>query len=210
MAMLCVVFLTGLAAAAGTAGAAAPAGLADDEQLAVRTVDAFWAAAFPTLFGRPYQAPKVLGGYSSVSDGPSCAGRPAEQMNAFYCVPGDFVAWDQNLMSSGDQRIGNPWVFFIIAHEWGHAIQARIDGTRVSQAYELQADCLAGAALNGALAMGLIRAEPTDAAKFGQALGAVGDSYPWTSTRDHGTAQQRTGAFALGVRGGVPACLHGG
>jgi len=54
------------------------------------------------------------------------------------------------LMGAGYQKIGRAWVYLIIAHEWGHAIQARLSRRMVSVAAELQADCLAGATLAGA------------------------------------------------------------
>ena len=176
-----------------------------DEQLAVQAVDAYWQRHFQEFFGSPYQSPRVAGGYNG-ENGPTCAGEPAVPFNAYYCLPEDFLAWDDALMSAGYQQIGDAWVYLIIAHEWGHAIQARLDQDRVSVQAELQADCLAGATLQGAAQDRLISIEPGDVDEISRTLQAVADEYPWTNQSDHGNAQQRTAAFNTGVQGGVPAC----
>jgi predicted metalloprotease len=112
-------------------------------------------------------------------------------------------------MAAGYEKIGDAWVYLIIAHEWGHAIQARLDQSLVSPAAELQADCLAGASLKGAAQDGLIQFEPGDDEEIGKTLSEVADDFPWTSESDHGNAQQRTSAFSQGANGGVAACISG-
>ena len=178
----------------------------NDEQTAVSAVDAFWRSRFSELTGQPYESPRVAGPYTG-SNGPSCAGQPSVPYNAFYCYPGDFIAWDDNLMASGYSQIGDAWIYLIIAHEWGHAIQARLDADRVSVQAELQADCLAGAALQGAADDGLIVFEPGDSEEIAKTLAAVADDYPWTDQGDHGNAEERTAAFNAGTSGGVQACI---
>ncbi len=177
-----------------------------DEKSAIDATDAFWRNRFPQLFGREYTPPRVEGRYIG-EDGPPCAGQPSVPFNAVYCPAGDFLAWDENLMAAGYQQIGDAWVYLIIAHEWGHAIQARLDRSLVSVAAELQADCLAGATLQGAAQDGILRIEPGDAEEIQKTLGAVADDYPWTNETDHGNAQQRITFFNRGVSGGVPACI---
>jgi predicted metalloprotease len=180
--------------------------MASDEKAAVDSTEAFWQRHFTELFGQEYRGPRVSGGYIG-EDGPSCDEQPSVPFNAFYCPAGDFLAWDENLMAAGYQQIGDAWVYLIIAHEWGHAIQARLDRGLVSVDAELQADCLAGASLQGAARDGLIQIEPGDAEEIGQTLVAVADDFPWTSERDHGNAQQRIAAFNQGASGGVTACI---
>ncbi|NIK59293.1 neutral zinc metallopeptidase [Kribbella shirazensis] len=190
-----------------TLGAADHAAMKVDEQTAVTAVDTFWRRHFTEQFGQPYQSPRVAGAYIG-THGPPCGGEPASvPFNAVYCRPGDFVAWDDNLMAAGYSQIGDAWVYLIIAHELGHAIQARLSSDRVSVAAELQADCLAGAALQGAADDGLIAAEPGDSEEIARTLAAVADDYPWTDESDHGNAEQRTSAFNTGVEGGVGACI---
>ena len=180
--------------------------LAGDERTAVAAIDAFWRETFPEVFGRPYVPPQVKGGYLG-EDGPSCSGEPAVPFNAFFCPSQDFIAWDENLMAEGYEKIGDAWVYLIIAHEWGHAIQARLQRDQVSVAAELQADCLAGATLFGAAERGLLALERGDTEELQQTLAAVADDFPWTKESDHGDAQQRISNFNKGAEGGVEACL---
>ena len=178
---------------------------AGDEQTAVRIVNTFWQRWFADQ-GRRYVSPRVTGGYTG-RNGPSCGGEPSVPGNAYYCPSGNFLAWDENLMRAGYTQIGDAWVYLVIAHEWGHAIQGQLPGRLVSQAVELQADCLAGAALQGAANEGLVQIEPGDDEEISHTLVAVADDFPWTNQSSHGDAQQRTAAFRTGVSRGVDGCL---
>jgi uncharacterized protein len=178
---------------------------AGDERTAVRIVNQFWKGWFAD-HGRRYVPPKVSGGYVGTG-GPRCAGEPSVPGNAYYCPSGNFLAWDENLMRAGYTQIGDAWVYLVIAHEWGHAIQGQLPNRLVSQALELQADCLAGAALQGAADAQLVQIEPGDDQEIAETLQAVADDYPWTDESSHGDARQRTAAFQQGVAGGVDSCL---
>jgi predicted metalloprotease len=180
--------------------------MADVERGAVGVVDGFWKRHFRELSGRTYRGPKIKGAYQG-KDGPRCAGRASVAFNAFYCRPGDFLAWDESLMSAGYQKIGDSWVYLIIAHEWGHAIQARTGRGSNAYSVELQADCLAGATLQGAADDGLVRIDPGDAEELQRTLAAAADDYPWTNQGDHGNADQRIAAFRAGAHGGLAACV---
>ena len=129
-----------------------------DERTAVSITNEFWSRWFDDQ-GLRYVPPEVAGGYVGTR-GPSCAGEPSVPGNAYYCPHGNFLAWDEDLMRAGYNQIGDAWVYLVIAHEWGHAIQAQLPDRFVSQAVELQADCLAGAALHGAAQEDLVRIEP--------------------------------------------------
>jgi uncharacterized protein len=180
--------------------------LDQDERDAVRAINAFWRETFPEDFRRSYIPPQVTGGYVG-EDGPGCGGQPSVPFNAFYCPSQDFLAWDEKLMAAGYRQIGDAWVYLIIAHEWGHAIQARLRADQVSVAAELQADCFAGATLFGAADRGLLRFERGDIEELQQTLAAVADDFPWTRESDHGDARQRIAAFNDGARGGPTACI---
>ena len=184
--------------------APAPDTRADDERTAVQISDAFWRSWFRDQ-GRRYVSPRVAGGYTGTG-GPRCAGEPSVPGNAYYCPSGNFLAWDENLMRAGYTQIGDAWVYLVIAHEWGHAIQAQLPRRLVARQIELQADCLAGAALQGASDQGLVRIEEGDDEEIQRTLAAVADDYPWTDESSHGNAQQRISAFRTGLSG-VDACL---
>jgi uncharacterized protein len=176
-----------------------------DERGAVGATDAFWRQAFPEDFRQSYRSPQVKGAYLG-EDGPTCGGQPSVAFNAFYCPSQDFLAWDENLMAAGYRQIGDAWVYLIIAHEWGHAIQARLRADQVSVAAELQADCFAGATLFGAADRGLLQFERGDIQELQQTLVAVADDFPWTKESDHGDARQRINAFNQGSDGGPTSC----
>jgi len=178
---------------------------AGDEATAVRIVNEFWQGWFAKQ-GRRYVPPRVEGGYIG-RNGPSCGGEPSVPGNAYYCPDGNYLAWDENLMRAGYTQIGDAWVYLVIAHEWGHAIQGQLPSRYVSQAIELQADCLAGAALQGAADQGLVRIEPGDDEEIATTLEAVADDYPWTDQGSHGDARQRIAAFRAGASRGVDSCL---
>ncbi|MCO1658678.1 neutral zinc metallopeptidase [Pseudonocardia humida] len=199
---------SGAGTGAGTpsSGGAASETRQQDEQDAIDVVDAFWQRHFAELSRAPYDPPRVAGGYVG-EDGPPCGGTPSPPGNAFYCPAGDFLAWDEQLMEAGYRQIGDAWVYVVIAHEWGHAVQARLRATQVSVAAELQADCMAGATLQGAVDDGLVRLEPGDTDELATALVAVADEYPWADPSSHGDARERTDAFSAGASGGLRACV---
>jgi uncharacterized protein len=178
-----------------------------DERDAADATNAFWRQVFPEDFRQSYTPPQVRGGYVG-EDGPSCGGQPSVRFNAFYCPSQDFLAWDENLMAAGYRQIGDAWVYLIIAHEWGHAIQARLRADQVSVAAELQADCFAGATLFGAADRGLLTFERGDIQELRQTLVAVADDFPWTKESDHGDARQRIDAFNQGAQGDPTSCTR--
>ncbi|MBO0874743.1 MAG: hypothetical protein J2P19_15250, partial [Pseudonocardia sp.] len=77
----------------------------------------------------------------------------------------------------------------------------------VSVADELQADCLAGAELSGAVRDGVIQMEPGDSKAIGDTLTVLADDTPWTNRQDHGDASQRISAYNKGAQGGAKACF---
>ncbi|WP_217214725.1 neutral zinc metallopeptidase [Streptomyces sp. AC550_RSS872] len=179
----------------------------EDIDAAVQGVDEFWKKHWSDYFTESYTSPQVLGLYDGTApDAPTCDGAPLEAGNAVYCPSEDFLAWDVGLMKQG-YSTGDSYVYFVVAHEWGHAIQSRLDVALQEVSTELQADCLAGAELQGAQDDGTIGFEEGDAAELEQAIHSVSDQLPWTNPEDHGDADQRTKAFVRGLDGGVNACL---
>lgn len=184
--------------------------LAEDIQTAQSATDAWWAKHWKDFFTGRYTAPNVVGLYdgNDVENSPTCFGDPLPPGNAFYCPDGDYVAWDKTLLELG-YEIGDAWPYLIIAHEWGHAIQADLSMDLQSVQYELQADCLAGAVLYGAARDNppLLRFEQGDEKEIVEGLNFIADEAPWGMTGDHGDSFQRIEAFNLGRTDGVPGCL---
>lgn len=186
-----------------------PAELIEDVATAEQVVNDFWTTHWSDFFTGTYQPPTVVGLYDGTDLDPAlptCFGEDLPPDNALYCPETDFVAWDIGLIARGIE-IGDSWVYLIVAHEWAHAIQNRIDLSLNSQASELQADCFAGATLYGAAADGILGLEEGDVRELTTSLTAVADETPWTSSSDHGDPFQRIGAFDAGRTNGVPACL---
>ena len=177
----------------------------EDVNGAVDVVDTYWSDHWSDTFEGEYQGPQVYGFYDGTS-GPACGARPSEPNNAYYCPEGDYVAWDTAFMAQGYQS-GDTFVYVIVAHEWGHAIQHRLDPSLVPEAKELQADCFAGAVLEGASEDGTFTIEPGDTDEILFAFDALGDDRPYSDSTSHGTPQQRLDAFAYGVDHGVAGCL---
>jgi uncharacterized protein len=177
-----------------------------------------WSDTFPGTYGPPglitgsvYGTGMYLGG----TDKPVC-GNGAQAMvlgpdNAYYCGPpfdpdDDYIAFDVNFLWRARDH-GDMFVYMIVAHEWAHAVQARIDTTLRRVDYELQADCIAGATLQGAVNDGTLVLEPGDIEEVSVGLTAIADSSPWGKPGDHGDANQRIDSFSNGANNGVRACL---
>ncbi|WP_433719128.1 neutral zinc metallopeptidase [Actinoplanes sp. CA-051413] len=183
---------------------------------ALRDVERFWSAAYPRVAGGAAFTP-IKGGYHPYTrsdPAPACGGQAAAyQPNAFYCPAGDFVAWDaETLIPQLYSDFGPLLVGFVMAHEYGHAIQSRLGVTeQPTVVLEQQADCFAGAWTADVLAgrstafksvtpaqldntvagMLLLRDEPGTAAQNPQA---------------HGNAFDRIRAMQDGVEKGVSLC----
>jgi predicted metalloprotease len=180
----------------------------EDVRTAEALTDDFWRRHWDRLFTGEYSSPRVVGLYDGrdPASAPVCGRERFEPDNAAYCPSGDFVAWDAHLMRSGYAR-GDAWVYLVISHEWGHAVQNRLRRGLVSPAAELQADCLAGAALYGSSDDGTLRFEDGDEQELVDAFKVIGDRAPWTRPGDHGSAVQRLRSFSRGGENGVRACF---
>jgi predicted metalloprotease len=193
-------------------GAVDEAELAEDIQDAQEVTDAWWALHWSDFFTGQYTPPNVVGLYDGFDEAnaPTCFGDPLPPGNAFYCPDGDYVAWDQTLLELG-YEIGDAWPYLIIAHEWGHAIQADLSMDLQSEQYELQADCLAGAVIYGAARDNppTLQIDPGDEKEIVDGLNLIADEVPWGMSGDHGDSFQRIEAFNLGRTDGVPGCLPG-
>ena len=189
---------------------------------ALTAVDAWWRAHWSDYFAGSYTAP----GRAPAARAPGLYDAPAEQVycgdlllpedNAYHCPIGDFLAFEVDLMLLS-QDLGDGFVYLVVAHEWAHSVVSHLDPALVAEAYELQADCVAGATLLGAVDDELLRLEDGDPQEFTAALTAVASQNAWGTvyidengqeqTETHGTAQERTTAFERGADGGVRACL---
>ncbi|MFF8274949.1 hypothetical protein ACF05T_02345 [Streptomyces lateritius] len=190
--------------------------MAQETSSAVEVVNAFWQEHWSDHFTGSYKPPKVFdaSGFYDVESSrlPDCGGdvvgdEPWEKYNAIYCPGDDFVAWSIDYMDMGYILAGDSWPYLIVAHEWGHAVQNRLNVGLRAVAGELQADCFAGATLQGAIKDGTLKWEEGDTDEIISSLQKMGDITPWTNPEDHGDISERISHFDKGVQGGVDSCL---
>lgn len=191
-------------------------------QDAVRVTERFWSESFaarvaagastaawspPRLWNGDGFYDSDTGSVADCGDGKNYVG------NAFFCgnatTGTGFLAWDLQFFHQ-HMDLGRTMVDMVIAHETGHAVQARLvhDGVEGalfdgSRRYELQADCLGGAALGAAVRDGYLTlpaTAPDEMLRVAEAFG--GDP------AGHGSPEQRNDSFQRGLAGGdLAACL---
>ncbi len=185
----------------------------------------YWEDELPEVFGPEYipldeDSVFPLSSVNSLSCGGEDIPLDLLQGNAIYCPPDDYITWDDEfLFPDLEAQFGELAPALVMAHEWGHAIQARngMDETRVPTVLiELQADCLAGGWVNDLLnrTEGL-RIQPTDLDQAVAGLLNFSDPIEVSSQSPgaHGSGFDRVTAFGDGVEGGAAACadyLDGG
>lgn len=180
---------------------------------AVADVDAFWARAFAAA-DRPYVPPAAVTGFSEPI-GTGCGGAwPAIHL-VFYCGLDHAIYYAEGFRTRVEAGAGPFGWTTVIAHEWGHHVQALLgyynspwateDGGRLPLQLEQQADCVGGAYAADAEARGW--AEAADVAQALRLTAAVGDGgSAWGAGFGHGTAERRVRAFRLGYADGVAGC----
>jgi len=211
--------LTATALAVIPAGASSADHYSATPEESLADVQAYWADAYPDTYGGRYVAipSSRVHPYSSDDPPPGCGTRgttPYREVagNAFYCPEGDFIAYDvEALIPALQRKYGDVAVGLVLAHEMGHAIQAR--GGAPERAFvhvELQADCFAGA-----WAQHVAAGDDTDLAlsddDLDRALAGFLELRDPSGTEGgahgaHGNAFDRVSAFQDGLTGGARAC----
>lgn len=185
-------------------------------QTALKDVERYWSANFPRLSGgRPFKP--VTGGYHPYTRSdppPPCGDEQGEyQPNAFYCPVGDFIAWDaEELIPRLNADFGPLLVAVVMAHEYGHAIQARLNvQAQPTIVLEQQADCYAGGWVGDvkagrSTAFQQIQPDQLDSTVAGilQLRDQPGSSA--LAPQAHGNAFDRVGAFQDGFERGAVRC----
>ncbi len=181
-------------------------------------LEEWWAAELPAVFATDYEQITEVGPYfPSRGDIPFCGGplkREEFEANAFYCSINDSVRWDaEDLMAPLFQEFGDFTVALVLAHEWGHAVQARFGFDELNQptiVSELQADCFAGA-WTARIADGesdLLRLEPGDLEEAMAGFLLIGDELGTVpgGVNAHGGSFDRLNAFFDGFNERTSLC----
>ncbi len=191
---------------------------------ALADLETFWAEELPAVFGQPFQP--LSGGYFSVDpndvdpavypQGIGCGTDPRElQNNAFYCSSqdapnSDSISYDRAFLGQLAAEYGEVLPQLVMAHEFGHAVQARVGYPPTSIATETQADCLAGA-WTAWVAAGEAEYSGIDTADLDQLLAGyflLRDPVGTGSGEQqaHGSYFDRVSAFQEGFDDGTGAC----
>lgn len=174
--------------------------------LAREDVEAFWVASFEAE-ELEYSSATGFVQYTTEISTP-CG--PALLNNAFYCPADHAIYYDLGLMQDLLKTKGDFGPAFVVAHEWGHLVQANLgilqDDSLFTIQIELQADCLAGVWTADADSRGVL-----DEGDFDEGLAtlfSVGDARdtPWFDPGAHGTGGQRIDAYDAGYDLGIDAC----
>jgi predicted metalloprotease len=174
----------------------------------ISLLERYWAQAVPQLGGR-YSDPSGYTYYrSDEGNDLSCGQQLAPARNAFYCPAGDFIAWDESgLMIPYYVQGGDFAAAFVLAHEFGHAMQVRLpQQEQVGLLRELQADCFAGAWSQWVAQNGLLEAGDLDEATLAVFSARDVPGTEWTDPAAHGSGFERTRAFGDGFESGPQAC----
>ena len=173
------------------------------------SLEEYWAQALPETFGVEFTPPTRYVYYRpDEQPGPRCGQEQAPAKNAFYCPAGDFIAWDESgLVIPYYVQAGDFAAAFVLAHEFGHAMQARLpQRERLTVLSELQADCFAGAWARYVQNQGRLEAGDLDEATLAVFSARDVPGTEFTDPRAHGTGFERTRAFTDGYAEGPGAC----
>lgn len=170
----------------------APAAAQTTPEAIIGSIDAYWAQEFAAR-GIPYRSPRI----EAVS-GPTpsaCGELDVWIAPGAYCPADGTIYYVPEFFTFAARAVGE--FTTVIAHEWGHHIQAQL-GLDVDPAlYELQADCLGGAYLGAA--------EEADALSPGDAAAGLGLSQI-AGSAIHGPGNLRAISFIGGYQDGPAAC----
>lgn len=188
--------------------------------LAVDDLQDFWSHNWDGALTGTFSPVSGLVSYdSNSSTNPDvCGGGLTDMANAFYCFDNDTMAWDRGSFIPGAAKyFGDMGVVGIMAHEFGHAVQAKAHlvekGTPVL-VKEQQADCFAGVYLHW-VASGK---SPRFSLSTGDGLnhvlaGAIYIRDPLMTQEEalatgdaHGSALDRISAFQIGFSGNADQC----
>jgi hypothetical protein len=191
--------------------------LADTEEI--------WTRVFKEQLGKPYR-PATLVLFKEATR--SACGGASEATGPFYCPADRKVYLDTAFFTTLHQRLGAQGDFaaaYVVAHEIGHHIQNELgilgqanevrqrvsqeESNAISVRIELQADCLSGIwARETARTLGVI--ERGDLEEAVNAARQIGDDTlqrnagqrPMPHTFTHGTSEQRSRWFMIGLQSG--------
>ncbi len=172
----------------------------------------YWTQVYPELTGGKAWEPLKADRPFDPSDPPMCGDQSAKGYALFYCVPEDYVGWDNTeRMPEIYAQGGDYAVATLLATQWGLAAQSRLGGDLADvKTTTLRGDCLAGAYTASVILFNRQQTSsyhisPGDLDEGIKALLLFrGDG----DVDRQGAGFDRTRAFREGVINGAPPCLE--
>lgn len=188
--------------------------------LSVNDVVEFWEQHYTEPLKGSFEPVAKIASYDSTDPlGPSICGQDLfRSPNAFFCPRADLIAWDRgSLVPTGIEFFGDVSIAAVLAHEYGHAVQAMgdiVDRSTPVIVREQQADCFAGNYIRWIAEGKSPRFELNTSDGLNRVLAAVITIRdPILTPEDqemveegHGTALDRIAAFQTGFVDGIQAC----
>jgi predicted metalloprotease len=184
--------------------------------LAVNDIEEYWKGVYSqSLKGKFKPVDKLVSYDSNDPNSPVvCRRKTYKLVNAFFTSRCNLIAWDRGvLFPLGQRYFGDMSLTGVLAHEFGHALQAMaklVTSTDPTIVFEQQADCFAGVYLYW-VASGK---SPRFTLSTGDGLDhelagliTLRDPVEDKETdNEHGSALDRVSAFQMGFITGTPAC----
>jgi hypothetical protein len=170
----------------------------------LQDIDTYWAISFAAS-GKTYTSPRVV----DISQGgnSSCGYIDPNEGPGFYCALDQTIYISIDWFVYYDDQVGDFAWITILAHEWGHHVQAMSGSyAGTGNKHELQADCLAGSYALDAETRGLL--EPGDVTEAVVVAATSGDmvGFPQDQPGAHGTSDERISALMRGYLDGFVGC----
>ena len=186
--------------------------------LSINDIEEFWKANYKDPLKGSYKPVDKFVSYDSNDPNSPivCRSETYENVNAFFTSRCNLIAWDRGVfMPTAQKYFGDMSVNGVLAHEFGHALQAmsklvtKKDPTIV---FEQQADCFAGVYLYHVAEGKSPRFTLSTADGLDHVLaGIITTRDPVMDSEDsnddeHGSALDRVSAFQIGFVTGTSAC----
>ncbi len=170
----------------------------------------YWTQVYPQLTGGDKWVPvRGLEPFDPAKP-PACGGSPAEGYVLFYCVPDDYIGWDNvDMMPEVYRQGGDFAVATLLATQYGLAAMARANDQSDERTQSLRGDCFAGAytasvVLGNRSATSSYRISPGD---LDEAITALLVFRGSADAARQGSGFERTRYYRDGVINGAEACL---
>ncbi|MGW4635422.1 metallopeptidase [Nocardia sp. NPDC004415] len=185
---------------------------------AIADIEEFWQTEYSKTFRGSFKpASKYISWSAKAPESEAvdfCFSSTYQLVNAAYCPLNHTIGWDRSvLLPLLINRFDDMSVVMVLAHEYGHAIQAQADLLRGltmdALVKEQQADCLAGVFLRHVAEGNSKHFTLNTTDGLNGVLGAtvaVRDSDPNDPNAVHGSAFERVTAVQMGYTEGAATC----